>query len=377
MDELNTFISYRKSDGSTLGLWFYENMQGENFVSNSTIFTLSTSMDLGIPARSNWKKTIDEKLEKADFLTLVCSPNSVLRNEGNDFLYYEIEWWIKNRKNNPPILIALTEHGVLNVPKIVLNNWENIHVLTMPESATKLKHKKALSNDIKVFKESIWRGITIPSPNFKGNKLGGLINIPGIYTWQKDKYGRYIQVNENYARAAGFDSPASMIGKTDFQMPWKLLARFFLDGDRKVMNDNEAARIGIFEKEIMVDKTVDIIVYESPLKDSSNRIIGVQGCFQEKVDFLEYKASSEFKFDENGLYLGPKFGNLFLDLIEISVFKGIVKNTPKSKLAFHLNLTPIRLIEIIKSMQLKFQCSSEKEIIYEAIKAGLPIKLFT
>ncbi len=377
MIEINTFISYRKSDGSDLGIWYYKNMQGDNFVSNSTVYSLSTNMDIGIPARSEWKITIDTNLEKADFLTIVCSPNAVLRNEGDDYLFYEIEWWIKNRKNNPPILIALTEHGVFNVPKIIHNAWKNLQVLTLSKNATELEHTKYLSAEIKVFKESIWRGIVKPSKFDITNTTNSLICIPGIYTWKKDKYGKYIEVNENYARAAGFDSPKSMIGKTDYQMPWRNLAKFFIEGDNKIMNDNEAGRIGVFEKEIMVDKVVDIIVYESPLKDTSNRIIGVVGQFFERADFLTYNASQEFVFDENGLYLNSKFGNAFLDLMEISVFKGLLKNTPKSKLASELNITTQRLKEIILGMQLKFQCTTEKEIIYIAIQEGLPIKLFT
>ncbi|MBR9847513.1 MAG: hypothetical protein GYB35_16060 [Algicola sp.] len=106
-------------------------------------------------------------------------------------------------------------------------------------------------------------------------------------------------------------------------------------------------------------------------------MIGVQGQFIEATDLINYNPSSEFEFKEGGVFLGSNFGNEYLDKIEILVFKGLIKNTPKSKLANELNITTIKLKSIIKSIQKKLQCSSEREIIIKAVREGLPIKLFT
>jgi hypothetical protein len=41
----------------------------------------------------------------------------------------------------------------------------------------------------------------------------GLISLPGLFVWEKDKNFKYVNCNEDYARAAGFDSPYAMMGK--------------------------------------------------------------------------------------------------------------------------------------------------------------------
>ena len=44
-----------------------------------------------------------------------------------------------------------------------------------------------------------------------------------MYVWAKDKSYRYIFCSEKYAEAAGIDSPAQIIGKSDDQLPWRKL----------------------------------------------------------------------------------------------------------------------------------------------------------
>ena len=48
-----------------------------------------------------------------------------------------------------------------------------------------------------------------------------------LYIWAKDKNYRYIYCNENYAMAAGLDSPEKIIGKSDDQLPWRKFADYF------------------------------------------------------------------------------------------------------------------------------------------------------
>ena len=73
-----------------------------------------------------------------------------------------------------------------------------------------------------------------------------------LYLWAKDINYRYIYCNENYARAAGLDSPHQIIGMSDEQMPWRALTNHFRKGDHEVFRGN--IRVNVPEVEIMANK---------------------------------------------------------------------------------------------------------------------------
>ena len=50
-----------------------------------------------------------------------------------------------------------------------------------------------------------------------------LQRIPGSIYW-KDVNGTYLGCNQIQSNMAGFQSPEEMIGKTDYEMPWKEVA---------------------------------------------------------------------------------------------------------------------------------------------------------
>src|SRR5437870_1639862 len=105
-----------------------------------------------------------------------------------------------------------------------------------------------------------------------------------VYTWEKDKNFRYIKCNEHYAMAAGLDSPHSIVGKSDDDMPWRSLADYFRRGDQMLM-DGRISRDNIQEKEIMFNRTADILVTERQLLNSYGHCIGVTGHF---IDITGY-----------------------------------------------------------------------------------------
>ncbi len=45
-------------------------------------------------------------------------------------------------------------------------------------------------------------------------------NIPHYIFW-KDRESRFLGCNENFAKAAGLKNRADIIGKTDYDLPWK------------------------------------------------------------------------------------------------------------------------------------------------------------
>ncbi len=274
--EHSVFISYRQNDGSALATWIYHKFLGRSIAVNKERIVISPQLDRAIPGGYDWKKYLSDKLEIAGSLLIVGSPQTMKKySDRDDYFYHEIDWWIKHRKHCAPILVATEEDGYQNVPQIILESWSNIQVAKIYSYALtdSISEKSIRYSDI--FLESIILGISGPLVTFglsdnSENILPLNSNIDGFFVWEKDRHGKYIYANELYARAAGCDSPYAMLGKTDCQMPWHSLAPKFLEGDRKIMYDDELLRIdGVFEKEIMAAKIADIFVKEGVLKDQS------------------------------------------------------------------------------------------------------------
>ncbi|MCH9697704.1 MAG: EAL domain-containing protein [Gammaproteobacteria bacterium] len=70
--------------------------------------------------------------------------------------------------------------------------------------------------------------------------LRSVVNsLPMPVIW-KDKDSFYLGCNQHFLDYEGFGSEADIIGKTDYQMPWKQHARQYRDSDRQVLNSQKA-----------------------------------------------------------------------------------------------------------------------------------------
>src|SRR5512137_1439390 len=63
-------------------------------------------------------------------------------------------------------------------------------------------------------------------------------NIPQAVFW-KDRNLVYLGCNKAFADDAGFSSPEDVVGKTDFDMPWKAQAVLYRADDSLVMEKGE------------------------------------------------------------------------------------------------------------------------------------------
>ncbi len=63
-------------------------------------------------------------------------------------------------------------------------------------------------------------------------------NIPQAVFW-KDRDLVYLGCNQAFADDAGFASPADIVGKTDFDMPWKDQADLYRADDWRVLENGE------------------------------------------------------------------------------------------------------------------------------------------
>ncbi|MCJ7647805.1 MAG: PAS domain-containing protein, partial [Candidatus Lokiarchaeota archaeon] len=64
-------------------------------------------------------------------------------------------------------------------------------------------------------------------------------NIPQLISW-KDTNSIYMGCNQNFARVAGLDEPTLIIGKSDYELPWKISeSESFYEIDQLVMDTDK------------------------------------------------------------------------------------------------------------------------------------------
>lgn len=103
-----------------------------------------------------------------------------------------------------------------------------------------------------------------------------LDNLPGHVYW-KDKNSVFQGCNLAQARSAGFNNQKSMIGKTDFEMPWAHEAKILREADLTVMQSKETVTREEASKLANSDKVSIFLSKKSPLFNKDGEVVGVLG----------------------------------------------------------------------------------------------------
>jgi PAS domain S-box-containing protein len=115
------------------------------------------------------------------------------------------------------------------------------------------------------------------------NKMLELVmnNIPQFIFW-KDRNSVYLGCNKNQAKVAGLNSPEEIVGKTDFDLPWKKEeAELFRECDQRVMNSG-VGEYHIIEQQFQSDgKQAWVDTNKVPLFDLKGNVIGILGTYED------------------------------------------------------------------------------------------------
>lgn len=179
-----------------------------------------------------------------------------------------------------------------------------------------------------------------------------LLQIPGCVFW-KNVDSVFMGGNFQFAKVAGLDSPAQIIGKTDFDLPWgKTHAAFYRAKDREVMAGKNIIR-GMETQLQASGKMVTVIVNKYALLDESKKVIGVVGNY----DLL---MPPENQSDSTAI---TKQQMLCLNFL--------CKGYTAKQTARVTNLSPRTIEFYIQTLKKKFDCRNKIELLFKIWKLGL------
>ncbi|HEX7672416.1 MAG TPA: PAS domain S-box protein [Polyangiaceae bacterium] len=105
-------------------------------------------------------------------------------------------------------------------------------------------------------------------------------SIPHRVFW-KDRNCVYLGCNRSFARDAGLDDPALLVGRNDFELAWKATAHLYVADDRLVMESN-TAKVDIEEPMTFTDgRTIWLRTSKVPLRDERGAVFGVLGTYED------------------------------------------------------------------------------------------------
>jgi PAS domain S-box-containing protein len=108
-----------------------------------------------------------------------------------------------------------------------------------------------------------------------------LDHMPSFVFW-KDRNSVYLGCNVHFAANAGLASPADIIGKTDFDLPWKdAEAEHYRTDDRSVM-ERGIPKLNYEETQFTAEGHVtDVRTSKVPLRNADGAVIGILGTFED------------------------------------------------------------------------------------------------
>ena len=125
-------------------------------------------------------------------------------------------------------------------------------------------------------------------------------NIPQSIFW-KDRNLNYLGCNRAFADDAGFASPSDVIGKTDWDMPWKEQAELYRADDNRVM-ESDTPKLNYEEPQTTPDGSTSWLrTSKVPLHDVDGKVTAVLGMYEDITERKNLEQQVQTAFERRGL----------------------------------------------------------------------------
>jgi PAS domain S-box-containing protein len=114
----------------------------------------------------------------------------------------------------------------------------------------------------------------------------------------KDKELRFQGCNKIFANVAGLKSHRDLIGKTDYEMPWKEHGDAYRKDDAEVMNSRKA-RLDLEERNVNSEGVESwVLTSKVPVMNKHGDVVAVLGMFEDITDRKLKEAQMEANLKE-------------------------------------------------------------------------------
>lgn len=111
--------------------------------------------------------------------------------------------------------------------------------------------------------------------------LLALLDALPVGIFWKDRDSRYLGCNKVFARDAGLETPADIVGKTDLDLAWSSLAEKVRADDREIM-ESGVPRLGYEDPATLRDgRRVWHRKNKLPIRDAGGAVIGILGTYED------------------------------------------------------------------------------------------------
>jgi two-component system sensor histidine kinase/response regulator len=156
-----------------------------------------------------------------------------------------------------------------------------------------------------------------------------LNSIPQAVFW-KNKEGKYMGCNRNFASMAGFEDTAQIIGKTDFDMPWNSHAEDYIHDDKEVMDTAEAKMNFEIVQINEEGNQVWLLTCKVPLRTKEDEIIGMLGTYDDITLLKQKEDELKAKNEELERFTYTVSHDLKSPLVTIRGFVGLLEEDIES-----------------------------------------------
>jgi WD40 repeat protein len=119
------FLCYRQTDGRPTAEWLYQKLHEREIAEHGQVLAkLDVYQDRKAPAISNWREIHLPALERARSLIVIITPGLFSDLGREDWVHYELNWWLKHRRT-APLLVETSGEGGRWIPGKLKSRWPN------------------------------------------------------------------------------------------------------------------------------------------------------------------------------------------------------------------------------------------------------------